>query len=116
MAQVIWTASALNDLDSIASYIGSRNPDAGARLVERVFAHTHQLARHPQSGPVIPEMRRITRLYRQIVEPPCRVFYRIENDSVVILRVIRGEMKFSAERLRTRFRDSKRPTSSEDPR
>ena len=31
---------------------------------------------------------------RQIVEPPCRVFYRYDGARVFLLRVLRGERQF----------------------
>jgi toxin ParE1/3/4 len=50
MAELIWTEPALHDLDAIADYIALDNPDAGRRLVQRVFKHVEQLRRHPKSG------------------------------------------------------------------
>jgi len=75
MAQVIWTEPALTDLDAIADYIALDNPEAARRLVQRVFKHVEQLERHPKSGSVPAELRGSR--YRQIVEPPCRIFYRL---------------------------------------
>lgn len=89
MAQVIWTEPALNDLDAIADYIAVENPVAAAALVQRVFAHMEQLEAHPESGPRVPELKRSR--YRQIVEPPCRLFYRFDGQKVFILYVMRSE-------------------------
>ncbi len=89
MAQVIWTEPALNDLDAIADYIAVENPIAAAALVQRVFAHMEQLEAHPESGPRVPELKRSR--YRQIVEAPCRVFYRLDGKKVFILYVMRSE-------------------------
>lgn len=89
MAEVIWTEPALSDLDAIADYIALDNPDAAKRLVQRVFRHVGQLAEHPKSGSKPREFRGWR--YRQIVEPPCRIFYRIERARVFILHVMRGE-------------------------
>ena len=89
MAQVISTEPALNDLDAIADYIAIENPVAAAALVQRVFGHMDQLEAHPESGPRVPELKRSR--YRQIVESPCRVFYRFDGDNVLILHVMRSE-------------------------
>lgn len=75
MAELIWTEPALNDLDAIADYIALEDPAAARRLVQRVFEHVEQLQAHPESGSIPPELRRSTKRHRQIVEPPCRVFY-----------------------------------------
>ena len=102
MAAVIWTEPALNDIDAIADYIAIDNPQAARDLVQRVFRHVEQLVEHPESGSRPPEMRRSR--YRQIVEPPCRVFYRYDGSRVFVLYVIRGEMRFRKTRLRKRDR------------
>lgn len=89
MVQVIWTEPALNDLDAIADYIAIENPVAAAELVQRVFEHIEQLEDHPESGSRPPELNRSR--YRQIVEPPCRVFYRYDGEKVFVLFVMRSE-------------------------
>ena len=89
MAQVIWAEPALQDLDVIADYIAIDNPVAANLLVKRVFEHVEQLATHPRSGSKPRELKR-TR-YRQIVEPPCRIFYREEGARVYIVYVMRAE-------------------------
>jgi toxin ParE1/3/4 len=102
MAEIIWTEPALSDLDAIADYIALDKPEAARRLVQRVFTHVEQLATHPKSGSVPPELRGSR--YRQIVEPPCRVFYRYDGERVFILHVIRGERPLRPSRLRQRDR------------
>ncbi len=89
MAEVIWTEPALNDLDAIADYIALDNPEAAKRLVQKVFDHVGQLAEHPNSGSKPQELKGWR--YRQIVESPCRVFYRHDEARVYILFVMRGE-------------------------
>ena len=111
MAEVIWTEPALQDLDAIADYIALDNPLAARRLVQRVFEHVAQLEAHPESGSHPPELRRSSRGYRQIVEPPCRVFYRYERGSerVFVLYVMRGEKLLRKRRLGKR--DIENPTA-----
>jgi plasmid stabilization system protein ParE len=89
MAEVIWTEPALADLEAIADYIAVANPTAAGEFVRRVFAHIDKLEQHPQLGPAPPELEESR--YRQIVEPPCRVFYRPEGRRVFILHVMRSE-------------------------
>ena len=100
MAQVIWTEPALNDLDAIADYIAVENPIAAAALVQLVFAHMEQLEAHPESGPRVPELKRSR--YRQIVQPPCRVFYRLDGKKVFILYVMRSEQSLRKALLEAR--------------
>jgi plasmid stabilization system protein ParE len=102
MAEIVWTEPALADLDAIADYIALDDPDAAARLVRRVFQHVEQLALHPKSGSKPPELRGWR--YRQIVEPPCRIFYRPDDRYVYILFVMRGEQALRPRRLSERAR------------
>ncbi|MGE0030863.1 MAG: type II toxin-antitoxin system RelE/ParE family toxin [Steroidobacteraceae bacterium] len=100
MAEVVWTEPALSDLDAIADYIALENPDAARELVRCIFHHVGQLATHPQSGSKPQELRGWR--YRQIVEPPCRVFYREDSGRVYILYVMRAERLLRRGRLKSR--------------
>lgn len=87
MAQIIWTEPALIDLEDIAEYIAVSNPAAASHLVSDVFLKIERLAQFPASGKApleIPELN-----YREVVIPPCRVFYRQEKDLVYIVHVCR---------------------------
>ena len=90
MAQVVWTEPALADLDAIADYIAAENPAAASAFVTCVYEHVGQLQDFPESGSKPLELGKSTR-YRQIVEPPCRVFYRFDGARVYILYVMRAE-------------------------
>jgi len=103
MAEVVWTEPALSELDAIADYIALENPDAARELVQRIFHHVRQLATHPQSGSKPQELRGWR--YRQIVEPPCRVFYREDSTRVFILYVMRAERLLRRSRLKSRDED-----------
>ena len=100
MARVIWTEPALNDLDAIADYIAIENPVAAAQLVQRVFEHVEQLEAHPESGSRPPELKRSR--YREIVEPPCRVFYRYDGEKALVLFVMRSEQFLRKNVLKSR--------------
>ena len=97
MAEIIWTEPALSELEEIADYIALDNVPAAKELIQRIFAHVAQLAEHPLSGSVPPELKGWR--YRQVVEPPCRVFYRIDGEQVVILYVIRSERPLRRSKL-----------------
>jgi toxin ParE1/3/4 len=97
MADLIWAEPALTDLDAIADYIALDKAQAARQLVQRVFQHVEQLIAQPDSGSKPKELR--SSRYRQIVEPPCRVFYRYDGQRVYILYVMRGEMRFRKSKL-----------------
>src|SRR5690242_18925467 len=100
MAEVIWAEPALNDLDAIADYITLDNPDAARWLVQKIFEHVNRLQSHPRLGSKLPELKGWR--YRQIVEPPCRIFYREDSARVLILHVMRAERLLRPELLQAR--------------
>jgi len=89
MARVIWTEPALNDLDEIADYIAVDKPLAARLLVQKIFKKAELLRKFPQLGTIPPELKEFP--YRQLVIPPCRIFYRIDKKTVYMVAVIRGE-------------------------
>ena len=105
MAEIIWSEPALSDLDAIADYIALENPVAASALIKRIFGHVDQLADHPESGSRPQELGRSR--YRQIVEPPCRVFYRYDGHRVLILYVMRSERLLRKHRLAARAKRAK---------
>ncbi len=104
MVDLIWSDPALLDLDAIADYIALDNPDAARSLVEHVFAKVHALIRFPRLGSSPPELPGMP--YRQLVVPPCRVFYRIERKQILILHVMRSEQRLRPERLKKERTDA----------
>ena len=98
MAELIWMEPALSDLDAIADYIALDKQDAARALVRRIFVHVEQLQGHPESGSPVREVPNST--YRQIVEPPCRIFYRFDGPRIVVVHVMRGEIYLRAIQLR----------------
>ena len=91
MVRLIWTEPALADLEAIADYIALDKPDAATRYVHQVFAAVERLMRFPKSGARVPEIPHLP--YRQVVVPPCRIFYRLEGKDILIAFVMRGEQR-----------------------
>lgn len=98
MVEIVWTEPAISDLDAIADFIALENPVAAQKLVRRIFEHVEQLADHPKSGSKPVEL--IGWNYRQIVEPPCRVFYRHDDNHVYVLHVMRSERQLRTSKLK----------------
>jgi toxin ParE1/3/4 len=103
MAEIVWTEPALADLDAIADYIAVEDLGAAGALVQRVLEHVEQLVEFPESGSRPLELGKTTR-YRQVIEPPCRVFYRFDGQRVLILYVMRSERPLRARVLSKRSR------------
>jgi plasmid stabilization system protein ParE len=104
MAHLIWTEPALRDLENIAETIALDKPEAARSFVRRVFRAAERLNRFPRSGRRPPETAGLP--YREIIVPPCRVFYRVSGRSVYVLHVMRGEQLFRPEILEERTPDA----------
>lgn len=100
MARIIWTEPALQELDEIADYISLDNPAAAKMLVRETFKRLDHLVLHPKSGKLVEEFE--VSVYREIVLPPCRIFYRIADDIVYIIHVIREEQMLHLDILKSR--------------
>lgn len=89
MAQVIWTEPALENVNELAEYIALSNPQAARALVKNIFSTVDRLDVFPLSGRIPEELNEFN--YREVIVNPCRVFYKIQNDDVYILYVLRQE-------------------------
>ncbi len=94
MAEVIWTEPALEELNAVAEYIALDNPAAASRLVEEVLDKIDCLENFPKSGRIPPELP--DSVYREVVVPPCRIFYREDEQRVFVLYVMREERQLRA--------------------
>lgn len=85
--QIIWTDSALADLEQIVRYIAAEDPDAARRFGLTVISRVEQTASFPRQGRIVPEENQAT--LREIIFGPYRIVYELsEGDSVLhVLRV-----------------------------
>lgn len=87
MVEIIWTEPALDALDAIAAYIAVDKPKVAQAVVGKVLSATERLGPYPESGrrpPELPQGR-----YREIIVPPCRIFYRVEKDKLYLVHIQR---------------------------
>jgi len=89
--RVRWLKRALKNLDDEAEYIARDNPQAAARIVERIAASIDRLATHPASGRPgrVPGTRELV-----ISGTPYVVPYRVRDETVQILRVFHAARKW----------------------
>ena len=86
---VRWTERALTQLQEIGAYIALENRDAASALVQRMIESTDRLQAFPGSGRKLPDFPAFP--HRELIVPPCRVIYRIEERVALILFVARTE-------------------------
>jgi len=89
MAGLNWTEPALDDLNEILEYIALSNQSAAQKLAKTVFDAVDRLEDFPLSGRIPPELEDLS--YREVLVNPCRVLYKITDDKVFILHVLRQE-------------------------
>lgn len=84
----MWTEPALADLERIQSYIGQFNPLAAQRMAARLIAATETLSSHAELGRALGRGRR-----ELVIVRPYLIRYRIEDPTVVILRIRHGAQR-----------------------
>ena len=104
MARLVWSDSALDDLDDITEYIALDNLVAAKKLMRTVFNKVDRLKDFPNSGRKPPELGK-TR-HREFIVGPCRVLYRHDENRVAIVHVMQSERELRKLLLRERDGDS----------
>ena len=81
--RVVWTEPALDGIASVYEYAFEFNPRAAARVADVLRAEGDGLVQFPERGRPVPgtNMRELVSTYLYIIR------YRIDGDTVVILRV-----------------------------
>jgi addiction module RelE/StbE family toxin len=85
MAQINWTKRSLKDLKAINDYISLDSTFYAARFISRLIKRIDQLMDFPESGRVVPE-KNIQEI-RELIEGNYRIFYRLRNGKITILRI-----------------------------
>lgn len=86
---VSWSESAQFDLESILDYIAVENEANAKKVFEDIKEHCLKIESFPKIGRIPLELKSINiETYREIVVAPWRIFYRINNNDVLVLAVI----------------------------
>ena len=88
MADIIWTDSALNDVERIRLGIAENSAQNAAAFVQRVFAAADQPEMFPRMGRLVPNAKRDD--IRALIVDNYRLLYVMEDEVVAILRVRYG--------------------------
>lgn len=87
---ITWTAEAIGDLQSIRLYIADFNPTAAKGIARRLLDAAEGLVTFPARGERVAGNRR-----RLSTVPPYSIYYRLEREQVVILRVLHDRRDLS---------------------
>jgi toxin ParE1/3/4 len=84
------TRTAGRDVVEIYEYIERSSPAAAAEWFVEIERQAQSLAQFPKRCPVIPEAEDIGVEYRYLIWGQYRTVFRIEGDTVYVVRVIHG--------------------------
>jgi len=86
-----WARDAVSDLDSIEEYIGRDNPEAAFRALAEIVRQVEILTDHPGLG----RPGRVEGTRELVIAGlPYVVAYLSRQDTVTVLRVLHGAMKW----------------------
>ncbi|OPX91428.1 type II toxin-antitoxin system RelE/ParE family toxin [Pelotomaculum sp. PtaB.Bin117] len=92
---VFWTQTAQQDLKRIIDYIAADSEDRAKKNYRAIRQKAADLQSMPQRGRIVPELKYFSILtYRELISPPWRIIYKLENDKVWVLAVIDGRRNF----------------------
>ena len=106
MVEIIWTDTAIQDLNDIGEYINNDSPKYAELTVSNLFNAPSILVHHPQSGKIVPEFASPS--IRELIFGNYRIIYRIMNyEQIDILtvhncsRLIRNTIDFREDDITT---------------
>jgi len=88
LRRIVWTDQAVANLEAIETYISAFNPMAARRLAARLIALADSLAEFSERGRDAGEGRR-----EMTIVWPYILRYRVEGDTVFILRIRHGAQR-----------------------
>jgi len=83
--RVEWSDQAVADLASIHAYLSQFTPAAALDVIDRITRSADRLWLFPLSGRSVPEFE--SRVVREVIVTPYRVFYLVRSDRIDILAV-----------------------------
>lgn len=86
--KVVWSPTAIEDIEAIASYISRDSVSYAGTVVTRVINSTRNLEKFPFAGRIVPEFGSET--LREVFAYSYRIIYRVEDDTVTVAAVIHG--------------------------
>jgi toxin ParE1/3/4 len=86
--RVVWTETAISQLEAIYNYVAQTSPEYALRLVDRLTGRSIQIAKFPFSGLKVPEHE--LNEVRQVLQGSYRIIYLIKEAEkrVEVLAVI----------------------------
>ena len=94
--EITFLPSALVDFDAIFNYVKNEDINAAKNLIDALETEIEKLSSFPQMGS-IPKNRRIRKSgYRMLIVENYIVFYLLENNEVIVARIIHAKRKYTS--------------------
>jgi plasmid stabilization system protein ParE len=89
--RVFWAEEAVRDLEEIVCYVASASPANAKSLLAKLRGRAESLHTSPLRGRVVPELARLAiRSWRELVQNPYRMIYRVSEKDVHVVAVFDG--------------------------
>lgn len=92
MAKLRWAESAVKDLDNICNYIAEDSEEYARMFARSIIDSIETMATFPYSGRIVPELK--NDMVREKVLTNYRIIYRINDDSIEVVRIIHNARNF----------------------
>jgi len=94
MVKIVWTDSAIQDLNDIAEYISKDSVRYAELTVEKLFNSTDILERYPKSGIKVPEYNNDS--LRQIIKGNYRIVYLIVDKHRIDILTVHNSARLTS--------------------
>ena len=95
MPKLIYTPKALDDLKEIKAYVTKQFDEGKAKAcVKEITSTAKQLGLFPGEGPCLEKLIEYPTDYQYLVVKPNYVFYRVEGDTVRVIRILNEKQGF----------------------
>lgn len=84
--RIRWLPAAARDLEQAYTALRERSRPAAKRFTVRIREAIESLSQHPQIGPVAEDITP-ERRYRHLIVDQHRIIYRLEGDTILLLRI-----------------------------
>jgi toxin ParE1/3/4 len=88
MVDIRWSIGALEDIESISSYISQDYPEKASEIVKGILEKIEQLKQFPKLGRKFPD--RTDERIREIIFKKYRIVYEIREEIIEILVIAHG--------------------------
>ena len=87
--ELVWSEEALEDIESIATYIEKDSPVYAKAVVSKFFEKAEILRSFPELGRTVPEID--DEKIRELFIYSYRLIYKIENNFILLTAVVHGK-------------------------